>query len=91
MLFLLPVSGEMSMAEPASTTSTATYGLATNVAGGTMALVGGLSTTEWMAVLGGVCAVLGFIVQAIAAYRKDQRDEELQRKLMGEDSHDKQD
>ncbi|EKB37801.1 hypothetical protein ACLDYT_02455 [Acinetobacter baumannii] len=79
------------MTEPASTTSTATYGLATNVAGGTMALVGGLSTTEWMAVLGGVCAVLGFIVQAIAAYRKDQRDEELQRKLMGEDSHDKQD
>lgn len=91
MLFLLPVSGEMGMAEPASTTSTATYGLATNVAGGTMALVGGLSTTEWMAVLGGVCAVLGFIVQAIAAYRKDQRDEELQKKLMGEDGHDKQD
>lgn len=79
------------MAEPASSTSTATLGLATNIAGGGMVLVGGLSTTEWMAVLGGVCAVLGFIVQAITAYRKDQRDEELQKKLMGEEDHDKQD
>lgn len=87
----MPVSGEIGMAEPASSTSTATLGLATNIAGGGMVLVGGLSTTEWMAVLGGVCTVLGFIVQAITAYRKDQRDEELQKKLMGEEDHDKQD
>ncbi|EPG39999.1 hypothetical protein F910_01143 [Acinetobacter baumannii NIPH 410] len=56
-----------------------------------MVLVGGLSTTEWMAVLGGVCAVVGLIIQAIAAYRKDQRDEELHDKLMNESDHDKQD
>ncbi len=91
MLFLLPVSGEMGMAEPATSTSTATYGLATNVAGGTMALLGGLSTTEWMAVLGGICAVVGLVIQAISAYRKDQRDEELHKKIMGEENHDKQD
>ncbi|XZW50962.1 hypothetical protein ACT4VW_01765 [Acinetobacter baumannii] len=79
------------MAEPASSTSTATLGLATNIAGGGMVLVGGLSTTEWMAVLGGICAVLGLIIQLWSAYRKDQRDEELHKKLMGEDGHDKQD
>ncbi|EPG5847238.1 hypothetical protein LJN79_000313 [Acinetobacter baumannii] len=79
------------MAEPAASTSTATLGLATNIAGGGMVLVGGLSTTEWMAVLGGVCAVVGLIIQAIAAYRKDQRDEELHDKLMSESDHDKQD
>ncbi|EMP1804534.1 hypothetical protein RGM03_003762 [Acinetobacter baumannii] len=79
------------MAEPAASTSTATLGLATNIAGGGMVLVGGLSTTEWMAGLGGVCAVVGLIIQAIAAYRKDQRDEELHDKLMNESDHDKQD
>ncbi|HEN9541216.1 TPA: hypothetical protein U9I79_003564 [Acinetobacter baumannii] len=79
------------MAEPAASTSTATLGLATNIAGGGMVLVGGLSTTEWMAVLGGFCAVIGLIIQAIAAYRKDQRDEELHDKLMNESDHDKQD
>lgn len=87
----MPVSGEMCMAEPAASTSTATLGLATNIAGGGMVLVGGLSTTEWMAVLGGVCAVVGLIIQAIAAYRKDQRDEELHDKLMNESDHGKQD
>ncbi|MFV5349046.1 hypothetical protein VXO87_00490 [Acinetobacter baumannii] len=78
------------MAEPATSTSTATYGLATNVAGGTMALVGGLSTTEWMAVVGGICALAGLIIQVWSAYRKDQRDEELHKKLMGDDSDEKQ-
>lgn len=87
----MPFSGEMGMAEPAASTSTATLGLATNIAGGGMVLVGGLSTTEWMAVLGGVCAVVGLIIQAVAAYRKDQRDEELHDKLMNESDHDKQD
>lgn len=86
----MPVSGEMCMAEPAASTSTATYGLVTNIAGGGMVIVGGLSTMEWMAVLGGVCAVVGLIIQTIAAYRKDQRDEELHKKLMGEDSDEKQ-
>jgi hypothetical protein len=87
----LPVSGEMSMAEPATSTSTATYGLVTNLAGGGMVLYGGLSTTEWMAVVGGICAFAGLIIQLWSTYRKDQRDEELHKKLMGEDSHDKQD
>jgi len=87
-LFLLPVSGEIGMAEPATSTSTATLGLATNIAGGGMVLVGGLSTTEWMAVLGGVCAVVGLIIQAVAAYRKDKRDEELHDKRMHEKDYD---
>ncbi|WP_336152120.1 hypothetical protein [Acinetobacter sp. 99] len=72
------------MAEPTAS-SAATYGLFTNLAGGGMVLYGGLSTTEWMAVLGGVCAVVGLIVQVVAAYRKDQRDEELHNKQMGDD------
>ncbi|MCH7381190.1 hypothetical protein [Acinetobacter higginsii] len=78
------------MAEPTAS-STATYGLVTNLAGGGMVLYGGLSTTEWMAVLGGFCAVVGLIVQVVAAYRKDQRDEELHNKQMGDDEDDKQD
>ena len=56
-----------------------------------MALYGGLSTTEWMAVLGGICALVGLIIQAVAAYRKDQRDEELHDKRMHEKDYDKQD
>ncbi|MFV5384124.1 hypothetical protein [Acinetobacter junii] len=76
------------MAEAAS--STATYGLVTNLAGGGMVLYGGLSTTEWMAVLGGICALVGLIIQAVAAYRKDQRDEELHDKRMHEKDYDEQ-
>lgn len=55
-----------------------------------MVLYGGLSTTEWMAVVGGICAFAGLIIQLWSAYRKDQRDEELHKKLMGEDSDEKQ-
>lgn len=78
------------MAEPAAS-STAVYGgLATNLAGGGMVLYGGLSTTEWMAVLGGICALVGLIIQAVAAYRKDQRDEELHDKRMHEKDYDEQ-
>ncbi|WP_288400229.1 hypothetical protein [uncultured Acinetobacter sp.] len=79
------------MAEPAAS-STAVYGgLATNFVGGGMVLYGGLSTTEWMAVLGGICAVVGVIIQLVAAYRKDQRDEELHDKRMHEKDYDEQD
>lgn len=56
------------MAEPA-TSSTASFGLATNLAGGSMVIYGGLSTTEWMAVVGGICAVVGLIIQLWSAYR----------------------
>ena len=77
------------MAEPTAS-STAVYGgLATNFVGGGMVLYGGLSTTEWMAVLGGICAVVGVIIQLVAAYRKDQRDEELHNKQMGDEENDK--
>ncbi|WP_315076971.1 hypothetical protein [Acinetobacter guillouiae] len=69
------------MAEPA-TSSTATFGLATNLAGGSMVIYGGLSTTEWMAVVGGICAVVGLIIQLWSAYRKDQRDQQLHNKRM---------
>ncbi|MFW1644999.1 hypothetical protein [Acinetobacter guillouiae] len=69
------------MAEPA-TSSTASFGLATNLAGGSMVIYGGLSTTEWMAVVGGICAVVGLIIQLWSAYRKDQRDQQLHNKRM---------
>ena len=78
------------MAEPAVSTSTASYGFATNLAGGGMAIFGGLSMTEWMAILGGICALLGFIIQAVATYRKDQRDEKLYEKRMNESDSDEQ-
>ncbi|MDI1223017.1 hypothetical protein [Acinetobacter sp.] len=71
------------MAEPA-TSSTASFGLATNLAGGSMVLYAGLSTTEWMAVVGGICAVVGLIIQLWSAYRKDQRDLQLHNKRMHE-------
>lgn len=77
------------MAEPAAP-STATYGLVTNLAGGGMVLYGGLSTTEWMALLGGICAFVGLIIQAVAAYRKDRRDEKLYEKRMNESDSDEQ-
>lgn len=78
------------MAEPAAS-STATFGLATNLAGGGMVLYGGLSTTEWMAVLGAICAVAGLIIQIWAAWRKDQRDQRLHEKRMHEKDYDEQD
>ena len=74
------------MAEPA-TSSTASFGLATNLAGGSMVLYAGLSTTEWMAVVGGICAVVGLIIQLWAAYRKDQRDQQLHNKRMHETNY----
>ncbi|MBJ9954528.1 hypothetical protein I5735_15980 [Acinetobacter baumannii] len=74
------------MAEPA-TSSTASFGLATNLAGGSMVLYAGLSTTEWMAVVGGICAVVGLIIQLWAAYRKDQRDQQLHNKRMHEKNY----
>lgn len=77
------------MAEPAAS-STATYGLITNLAGGGMVLYGGLSTTEWMALLGGICAFVGLIIQIWAAWRKDQRDEKLYEKRMNESDSDEQ-
>jgi predicted histidine transporter YuiF (NhaC family) len=49
-----------------------------------MVIYGGLSTTEWMAVLGGICAVVGLIIQLWSAYRKDQRDQQLHNKRMHE-------
>ena len=77
------------MAEPAAP-STATYGLVTNLVGGGMVLYGGLSTTEWMALLGGICAFVGLIIQAVTAYRKDRRDEKLYEKRMNESDSDEQ-
>jgi heme exporter protein D len=62
------------MPEP-TTSSGAGFGLATNLAGGSVAVLGGFTTTEWMAIVGGLCAVLGLLIQAWATIRKDQRDE----------------
>jgi len=62
------------MPEP-TTSSGAGFGLATNLAGGSVAVLGGFTTTEWMAIVGGLCAVLGLIIQAWATIRKDRRDE----------------
>ena len=76
------------MAEAAS--STATYGLVTNLAGGGMVLYGGLSTTEWMAALGAICAVAGLIIQIWATWRKDQREQRLYNKRMDEKNYDEQ-
>ena len=78
------------MAEPAAS-STAVYGgLATNFVGGGMVLYGGLSTTEWMAALGAICAVAGLIIQIWATWRKDQREQRLYNKRMDEKNYDEQ-
>ena len=79
------------MAEPAASSSAVYGGLATNLAGGGMVLYGGLSTTEWMAVLGGICAFAGLIIQIWAAWRKDQREQRLHDKRMYEKDYDEQD
>lgn len=62
------------MPEP-TTSSGAGFGLAANLAGGSVAVLGGFTTTEWMAIVGGLCAVLGLLIQAWATIRKDRRDE----------------
>ncbi|WP_166166813.1 holin [Acinetobacter sp. SA01] len=69
------------MAEPATSTS-AGYGLATNLTGGSIAVLGGFTTTEWMAIIGGLCAVLGLLIQGWSTYRKDKREQQLHERKM---------
>lgn len=67
------------MSEPISSTVYATVSSVSNkvtVAGGSAAVAGYFTTTEWLALGGFVIALLGFILQAISTYRKDQREEE---------------
>lgn len=45
--------------------------------GGLIATFGGLSATEMAAVAGAVLAAAGFIVNTIALYRRDRREQKL--------------
>ncbi|WND04505.1 holin [Acinetobacter soli] len=69
------------MPEP-TTSSSAGFGLAANLTGGSIAVLGGFTTTEWMAIVGGLCAVIGLLIQAWSTIRKDQRDQQLHNKKM---------
>lgn len=71
------------MPEP-TTSSGAGFGLVTNLTGGSIAVLGGFTTTEWMAIVGGLCALLGLFIQAWSTIRKDKRDQQLHEKRMSE-------
>lgn len=49
----------------------------TTIVGGVVAAIGGLSTTELMAVIGTVLAVAGFVVNTWAVLRRDRREQRL--------------
>lgn len=51
--------------------------LGTVAAGGVTAITGGITTTEWLAIIGAIVTVLGFLVQLWATYRRDQREQKL--------------
>lgn len=58
-------------------TAVAERALGAVAAGGVTAITGGLTTTEWLAIIGAVVTVLGFLVQLWATYRRDQREQKL--------------
>ncbi|KKC45282.1 holin [Acinetobacter sp. V2] len=64
----------------------ATYG--GSVAGAASAFVGSIDLAFWVSIFIGLG---GFLMNWYYARQKNKRDEELHKKLMGEDSHDKQD
>lgn len=70
------------MPESASASNSTVFGFATNLTGGGVAVLGGFTTTEWMAIMGGVCAVLGLFIQAWSTIRKDRRDQQLHDRRM---------
>lgn len=51
------------------------YSFITTMFGGIVALIGGLSTTEWMAVIGAALAIAGFAVNTWAVIRRDKREQ----------------
>lgn len=54
-----------------------TVSFLTTIAGGIVAALGGLSTTELMAVLGALVAIAGFVVNTWAVLRRDKREQQL--------------
>lgn len=50
---------------------------AATLVGGLIATFGGLSATEIAAILGAVLAAAGFVVNTVALYRRDRREQKL--------------
>ncbi|RSQ31234.1 Lysis protein S [Acinetobacter baumannii] len=64
----------------------ATYG--GSVGGAVAAWIGSIDLAFWFSIIIGLA---GFLMNWYYARQKNKRDEELHKKLMGEDDHDKQD
>ncbi|ARG16084.1 TPA: hypothetical protein JIZ13_00285 [Acinetobacter nosocomialis] len=69
-----------------ATSKAATYG--GSVVGAASAWIGSIDLAFWASIIIGLS---GFLMNWYYARQKNKRDEELHKKLMGEDSHDKQD
>lgn len=62
------------MTRDAIEASAVAIGNKATAAGGGAAVLGGLSANEWLAVIGAVVAVLGYLTSAYFQNRKDQRE-----------------
>ncbi|HCA5292609.1 holin [Acinetobacter baumannii] len=69
-----------------ATSKAATYG--GSVVGAASAWIGSIDLAFWASIIIGLG---GFLMNWYYARQKNKRDEELHKKLMGEDIHDKQD
>ncbi|HFX6519594.1 MULTISPECIES: holin [Acinetobacter calcoaceticus/baumannii complex] len=69
-----------------ATSKAATYG--GSVVGAASAWIGSIDLAFWASIIIGLG---GFLMNWYYARQKNKRDEELHKKLMGEDNHDKQD
>ncbi|MEQ1107234.1 holin [Acinetobacter seifertii] len=69
-----------------ATSKAATYG--GSVVGAASAWIGSIDLAFWASIIIGLG---GFLMNWYYARQKNKRDEELHKKLMGEDRHDKQD
>jgi heme exporter protein D len=62
--------------------SATTFGTKATYAGSGTALIGGLAANEWLAVVGVLIAVLGFLTNLYFQHRRDKREErEHQRRM----------
>lgn len=57
----------------------------TTIVGGIVALIGGLSTAEQMAIVGVLIAFAGFVVNTWYIWRKDRREQSLFESTLKED------
>ncbi|MBR7685922.1 holin [Acinetobacter nosocomialis] len=69
-----------------ATSKAATYG--GSVVGAASAWIGSIDLAFWISIIIGLA---GFLMNWYYARQKNKRDEELHKKLMGEENHDKQD